>query len=71
MELKEVKYNLNRQVIYNAPRLHIEAVPYILKSCIIRKNDRGEFFYQAEIQDIKAPHSVCIVPLDDLMEVSQ
>ena len=65
MTEKEIKYNLNKRVIYHDPKDHTEC-EYILRMGGIRRDDRGNFFYQAEIQDMNAPHSVRIVRLDDL-----
>jgi len=65
MEIGEVKAALGKHVRFQDDRLHCDA-DYILTGCIIRRSERGYFFYQAEIQDIKHQNSVCIVPLDNL-----
>jgi hypothetical protein len=62
---KEIKYNLNKVVIFHDPKDHTEN-QYILRAGTIRMDERGNFFYQAELQDINAPHSVRIVRLDDI-----
>lgn len=61
MDISRVKINLGRNVIYNG-------TPYKLTGCIIRTDSAGGFFYQAEIQDLKAPWSVAICRLQDLTE---
>ena len=65
MEITEVKAALGKRVRFTADRLSVNA-EYILTGCIIRRSDRGHFFYQAEIQDVKNKNSVCIVDLDKL-----
>ena len=58
MEVKEIIPNLNRAVKYNGSE-------YKLVGSIIRKNEQGKIFYQAEILD-KNKNSVCIVKLGDV-----
>ena len=65
MDISEVKAALGKQVHFRDDRLHCDA-DYILTGCIIRRSERGNFYYQAEIQDLKRQNSVCIVPLDKL-----
>lgn len=62
MELSRVKINLGRNVIYKNAK-------YKLTGCMIRANKHGKFYYQAEIQDLKAPWSVAICKLQDLSEI--
>lgn len=64
MDISRVKYNLNKPVVFTDRRQNTEG-RYILRGCIIRKSDTGEFFYQAEIQDL-CGHSVCVVRLEDI-----
>ena len=65
MEIGEVKAALGKRVRYKNDRLFCDA-DYILTGCIIRRSERGTFFYQAEIQDLKQKNSVSIVSLNDL-----
>jgi hypothetical protein len=58
MEVKEIVPNLNRAVIFNGSE-------YKLTGSIIRKNEQGKIFYQAELLD-KNKNSVCIVKLEDV-----
>lgn len=60
MEISRVKANLGKKVLYNGTE-------YMLSGCIIRANEHG-FYYQAEIQDLSAMHSIAICRLEDLME---
>jgi hypothetical protein len=53
MEVKEIIPNLNRAVVYNGSE-------YKLTGSIVRKDEQGRIFYQAEILD-KNKNSVCIV----------
>lgn len=65
MEIAEVKAALGKRVRFKDDRLFVDA-EYILTGCIIRRSDRGRFFYQAEIQDLKNQKSICIVDLEKL-----
>lgn len=58
MEVKEIIPNLNKIVVYNGSE-------YKLTGSIIRKNEQGKIFYQAEILD-RNENSVCIVRLEDV-----
>lgn len=62
MDISRVKSNLGRKVFYNENE-------YLFSGCIIRANEQG-FYYQAEIQDLTAVHSIAICKLEDLMEES-
>ena len=62
MDISRVKLNLGRHVIYNGTE-------YKLTGCMIRANENGKFFYQAEIQDLNAPWSVVICKLEKINEV--
>lgn len=65
MEISEVKAALGKRVRFRDERLYCDA-EYILTGCIIRRSDRGKFYYQAEIQDTSHNNSVSIVGLDKL-----
>lgn len=65
MEINEVKAALGKRVRFRDDRLHCDA-DYILTGCIIRRSERGQFYYQAEVQDLKRQNSVCIVSLDKI-----
>ena len=65
MDISEVKQNLGHRVRVLNERLLIDG-EYILTGCIIRRSERGKFYYQAEIQDLRQQNSVSIVDLDKL-----
>lgn len=65
MKIEEVKAALGKRVRFKNDRLLCDG-EYILTGCIIRRSERGTFFYQAEIQDTKQKNSVSIVSLNDL-----
>ena len=65
MDISEVKAALGKRVRYKNDRLFCDA-DYILTGCIIRRSERGTFFYQAEIQDLRQQNSASIVSLSDL-----
>lgn len=58
MTPQEITSTLNQIVSYRN-------VLYKFVSAIIRKNDKGEIFYLAEIKDLNA-NSVCFVKLEDV-----
>lgn len=61
MELTKVKQNMGRFVTRKGA-----GGIYRLTGCILRKSDKGEFFYQAELMDIRHGNSVVICALDDV-----
>lgn len=65
MDISEVKAALGKRVRYKNDRLFCDG-DYILTGCIIRRSERGQFYYQAEIQDLRQQNSVSIVDLDKL-----
>ena len=65
MEISEVKAALGKRVRFRDDRLFCDG-DYILTGCIIRRSERGQFYYQAEIQDLRQQNSVSIVDLDKL-----
>lgn len=58
MEIKDIIPNLNKKVIYNGSE-------YVLKASVIRRNELGRLFYQAELLD-KNKHAVYVVRLEDI-----
>lgn len=65
MNISEVKAALGKRVRFRDDRLFCNG-DYILTGCIIRRSERGTFFYQAEIQDLRQQNSMSIVDLDKL-----
>lgn len=59
MDIAEVKKHLGRKVIYNEAE-------YLFSGCIIRPDEKGSFFYQAELKDLKAKNSLAICRLSDI-----
>lgn len=60
MEVQEIKRYLNKTV--TAP----EGIRYKLTGATIRLNEMGEYWYQAELQDLSALRSVRICRLEDI-----
>lgn len=58
MEVKEIVPNLNKKVLYGDSE-------YTLTGSTIRKDKKGNVFYQAELLD-KNKNSLCIVKLEDV-----
>ncbi len=66
MELKQVKFFLNKTVYYDDGQINIgqnSLNEYILSGCTLRKTRNERFFYQAELKDLNL-NSVIIVPLE-------
>lgn len=60
MEVQEIRRALNKVV-----RLP-DGSRYKLTGAAIRLNEMGEYWYQAELQDLTALHSVRICRLEDI-----
>lgn len=66
MDIKQVKYNLNKSVRLKLRMHNIDGDRFILTGCIIRRNTKtGDFFYQAEISEVKTS-TVYYTSLDDI-----
>ena len=63
MRIEEAKANLNKRVHYTARDVDAD---YIFTGCTIRKNEKGFFYYQAELQDLNNNHSILICRLEDV-----
>lgn len=60
MTLQEIKMNMNRSVIFRGSE-------YKLVGCIFRQNDKtSEYYYQAELLDLKCGRSVVVCRLEDV-----
>lgn len=60
MDISRVKYNLGKLVRLQLSRHYVNG-EYLLTGCVIRKNKKNEFFYQAELTE---PDSKSIVIAD-------
>ena len=70
MNLKDVKTKLNHVVYYDTGQLNIDGnslKDLILSACILRKDKKKSFFYQAELKDAACKNSVIIVPLEKVL----
>jgi hypothetical protein len=66
MDIKQVKYNLNKPVRLKLRMHNIGGDRFILTGCIIRrKKDTGDFYYQAEVSETKTS-TVYYTSLDDI-----
>ena len=63
MKLEEVKRNLNEMITFDEKK-----DIYKFTGCIIRKNENGEFYYQAELSDTKHGNSLLYCKLEDITE---
>lgn len=65
MTISEVKKALNNKVRFRGGE-------YILSGCMIRKNVKTQqFYYQAELLDVKTNNCVVICRLEEIEEVEQ
>lgn len=67
MKADEIKSNLNKRVRYVSRQTGIDT-DYILTGAIFRKGEK-DFYYQAELQDMKNNRSILICKLDDIEAV--
>lgn len=63
MDISRVKFNLNRTVIHNG-------ATYRFTGCILQMNKDG-FYYEAELQDIKAQNSTLCCRLETIQEITE
>lgn len=67
MDISRVKYNLGQRVRLVLPRLYVDG-EYLLTGCILRRNDDGGFFYQAELSEMDTGSAI-ITSLEDILEI--
>ena len=67
MNIADVKANLNRNVRLEIPIHNIDA-EYMLTGCVIRKNESGDFYYQAELKDLNS-NSLVIAALENVTTI--
>lgn len=67
MDISRVKYNLGQRVRLVLPRHYVDG-EYLLTGCILRRNEDGGFFYQAELSEADTG-SVIIAGLEDIFEI--
>lgn len=66
MDISAVKRHLNKSVFCEIDGVLME---YILTACILKVDKKtGDYYYQAELRDIKANFSLLIVNLKDVKE---
>ncbi len=63
MDIREVKKNLGKMVRYNSKEATMSG-QYAFNACTIRLNEKGEYHYQAELQ--QGNRSLLIVNLEDI-----
>jgi hypothetical protein len=71
MKPADIRQALGHIVRFTNRKLYLENVDYVFTGAIFRKNPKtGDYYYQAELTDIKNTHSVIICGLDDI-EISK
>ena len=68
MDISEVKRNLNQIVIYHSD---FGELKFKLTGCTLRKDNNNNYFYQAEIMDLKAKHSLTICDLNKISAIKK
>lgn len=66
MKISDVKMSIGRSVKFSNPRNHIKDGEYILSGCILRKNEKGEFYYLAELTDQRQQKCMLTVRLEEI-----
>ena len=67
MDIRDVKKNLNRKVLYKSREGNSE---YELSACVLRRNRKtGRFYYQAELLDLAYGNAVVYCGLEDIDEI--
>lgn len=70
MDIKEVKRFMNKMVYYDTGQINIEGnsiKDFVLTGCILRKDKKNQFYYQAELIDTRNKKTVIIVPLERVL----
>ncbi len=70
MTLNQVKTFMNKIVYYDTGQMDIEGCSirdFYLNACILRKDKKNGFYYQAELKDTVCKNSVIIVPLERVL----
>ena len=68
----EIKRNLGKRTFGLQMRVRIEGSEYILTGAVIRRNkNTGDFFYQAELQDLNSSRSILICRLEDIEKLEE
>lgn len=73
MELSQVKSRLNRLVYYDTGQIDLNGCSikdFILTACILRKNKKGTYYYEAEIKETNGK-SLLIVPLENVLNINE
>lgn len=66
MKPEGIRTALGQIVRFTNRKLYLENVDYVFTGAIFRKDIKtGNFYYQAELTDIKNAHSVIICELED------
>lgn len=66
MTIEEVKRNLNRLVIYKPT-----GTQYKFTGCMLRKNDSGYYYHQAEITHLAGVPNIIWCKLEDIEPIEQ
>lgn len=73
MELSQVKSRLNRLVYYDTGQIDLNGCSikdFILTACILRKNKKEAYYYEAEIKETNGK-SLSIVPLEKVLNINE
>jgi hypothetical protein len=66
MEIKDVKKNLGKIVVFESDLFGGKETDYKLTACILRFHPKMGLMYQAELEDLKNANSVLITPLKNI-----
>ena len=74
MELSQVKSRLNRLVYYDTGQIDLNGCSikdFILTACILRKNKKGAYYYEAELKETNGGKGLLIVPLEKVLNINE
>lgn len=66
MKISNVKMAMGKPVRFSSTKHHIENGEYVLTGCIMRKNEKGNFYYLAELTDANQRKCSIIVRLEEV-----
>ena len=73
MELSQVKLRLNQLVYYDTGQIDLNGCSikdFILAACILRKNKKGAYYYEAELKETNGRNTI-IVPLENVLNINE
>ena len=70
MNLREVKLHIGKNVYYDTGQMNFDGCSirnFIFTACILRAENNGKFYYEAELSEPLNNKSTIIVPLEKVL----